>query len=99
LRPSRPVIARSTPLPVYHNQEAVGHSIKKSGLSRQELFITTKLWLLEAGYENTKKAFQKSLDNLGLDYLDLISSISPLTRYTAPGEPWSNCRLKGKSGL
>ncbi|MDR2386991.1 MAG: aldo/keto reductase [Deltaproteobacteria bacterium] len=55
----------------YHNEEAVGQAIKKSGLSRQELFITTKLWLLDAGYENTKKAFQKSLDNLGLDYLDL----------------------------
>jgi diketogulonate reductase-like aldo/keto reductase len=55
----------------YRNEEAVGKAIRKSGVPREELFITTKLWLSDAGRENTKKAFQKSLDNLGLDYLDL----------------------------
>ncbi|MDR2301300.1 MAG: aldo/keto reductase [Deltaproteobacteria bacterium] len=55
----------------YHNEEAVGKAIQKSGVSREELFITTKLWISDAGYENAKKAFQKSLDNLALDYLDL----------------------------
>lgn len=55
----------------YMNEEAVGRAIKKSGIAREELFITTKLWVQDAGYENTKKAFQKSLDKLQLDYLDL----------------------------
>jgi len=55
----------------YMNEVAVGNAIKKSGVAREELFITTKLWVQDAGYENTKKAFQKSLDRLQLDYLDL----------------------------
>lgn len=56
---------------VYMNEEAVGKAIKKSGVAREELFITTKLWIQDAGYENTKKAFAKSLKRLQLDYLDL----------------------------
>ena len=55
----------------YMNEEAVGKGIKRSGIAREELFITTKLWVSDAGYENTKIAFQKSLDLLQLDYLDL----------------------------
>lgn len=55
----------------YMNEEAVGRAIRKSGIDRSELFITTKLWVQDTGYENTKKAFQKSLDKLQLDYLDL----------------------------
>ena len=45
----------------YMNEEAVGNAIKKSGIAREELFITTKLWVSDAGYENTLKAFEKSL--------------------------------------
>lgn len=55
----------------YMNEEAVGKAIKKAGVAREELFITTKLWVQDTGYENTKKAFHKSLDRLQLDYLDL----------------------------
>jgi 2,5-diketo-D-gluconate reductase A len=55
----------------YLNEEAVGRAIKRSGVAREELFITTKLWVQDAGYENTKKAFAKSLNRLQLDYLDL----------------------------
>lgn len=55
----------------YGNEEAVGNAIKKSGIARAELFITTKLWIQDAGYENTLKAFEKSLNKLQLDYLDL----------------------------
>ncbi|MBF4491162.1 aldo/keto reductase [Flavobacterium sp. JLP] len=55
----------------YMNEQAVGNGIKRSGIAREELFITTKLWVSDAGYENTLKAFQKSLDLLQLDYLDL----------------------------
>lgn len=55
----------------YMNEKAVGNAIKNSGIERKELFITTKLWVQDTGYENTKTAFQKSLDRLQLDYLDL----------------------------
>jgi len=55
----------------YGNEKAVGEAIKKSAVSRDELFITTKLWIQDTGYEKTKIAFQKSLDRLQLDYLDL----------------------------
>src|SRR5207302_1890513 len=55
----------------YGNEEAVGKGIKRSGVPRQELFVTTKLWLTDAGYEKTKHAFDRSLRRLGLDYLDL----------------------------
>lgn len=55
----------------YENEEAVGRAIKKSGVVRDELFITTKLWIQGNGYEGTKKAFENSLKKLQLDYLDL----------------------------
>jgi 2,5-diketo-D-gluconate reductase A len=55
----------------YGNEEAVGKAIQKSGVARDEIFITTKLWIQDAGYESTKQAFQRSLDKLRLDYLDL----------------------------
>lgn len=55
----------------YGNEEAVGSAIKRSRIPREELFITTKLWLADVGYKKTKKAFEKSLSLLQLDYLDL----------------------------
>ena len=55
----------------YMNEKAVGNAIQKSGVAREELFITTKLWIQDAGYETTKKAFVHSLMLLQLDYLDL----------------------------
>ncbi|MDP4290250.1 MAG: aldo/keto reductase [Bacteroidota bacterium] len=55
----------------YLNEEAVGRAIKKSGIARDKLFVTTKLWIQDAGYESAKKAFEKSLKKLQLDYLDL----------------------------
>ncbi|WP_321332514.1 aldo/keto reductase [uncultured Bacteroides sp.] len=56
---------------VYRNEEAVGKAIEKSGVAREELFITTKLWVSDTGYEKTKMAFEKSLHKLKLNYLDL----------------------------
>ena len=55
----------------YENEEAVGKAIKRTGVAREELFITTKLWIQSNGYEGTKKAFENSLKKLQLDYLDL----------------------------
>jgi 2,5-diketo-D-gluconate reductase A len=55
----------------YQNEEAVGKAIKKSGIDRKELFVTTKLWVSHTGYEKTKQGFEQSLNKLGLDYLDL----------------------------
>ena len=55
----------------YGNEEAVGKAIKRSGVAREELFVTTKLWIQDAGEGSTRKAFERSLERLGLDYLDL----------------------------
>jgi 2,5-diketo-D-gluconate reductase A len=55
----------------YGNEEAVGKAIQRSGVARDEFFVTTKLWVQDAGYESAKQAFQKSLNELRLDYLDL----------------------------
>jgi 2,5-diketo-D-gluconate reductase A len=55
----------------YMNETEVGNAIRKSGVDRKDLFITTKLWVHDTGYENTKKAFEKSLNKLQLNYLDL----------------------------
>jgi diketogulonate reductase-like aldo/keto reductase len=55
----------------YQNEEAVGKAIEKSGVTREEIFVTTKLWIQDAGCESTKKAFERSLKRLQLDYLDL----------------------------
>jgi len=56
---------------IYGNEAAVGEGIRQSGIDRKELFLTSKLWVDFAGYENTKKAFETSIKKLGVDYLDL----------------------------
>lgn len=65
----------------YMNEEAVGAAIRKCGVPREELFITTKLWVQDASYEGAKKAFQTSLDKLGLDYIDLYLIHQPMRDY------------------
>lgn len=55
----------------YMNEEAVGRGIKRSGVAREKLFVTTKLWIQSNGYENTLKAFDRSLNRLQMDYVDL----------------------------
>lgn len=69
----------------YENEEFVGNAIKFAGVPREELFITTKVWVTDFGYEETKKAFHESLKKLQLDYLDLY-----LIHWAAPGfeETW-----------
>lgn len=65
----------------YMNERAVGAALKKCGVTRDELFITTKLWVQDASYESAKTAIQRSLDNLGLDYLDLYLIHQPIGDY------------------
>ena len=65
----------------YFNEEAVGAAIRGSGIPREELFITTKLWIQDAGYESAKKAFETSMEKLGLDYLDLYLIHQPMNDY------------------
>ncbi|GAB3317719.1 aldo/keto reductase [Larkinella ripae] len=62
----------------YGNEEAVGQAIQQSGVAREDLFITTKLWIQSDGYEGTKKAFEASLKKLQLDYLDLYLIHQPM---------------------
>ena len=65
----------------YFNEKAVGDAIKESGINRKELFITTKLWINNAGYENAKKGFEVSMEKLQLDYLDLYLIHQPFGDY------------------
>lgn len=62
----------------YLNEGAIGEAIKESGIDRKEMFVTTKLWVQDAGYENTQKAINASLKRLGLDYIDLYLIHQPL---------------------
>ncbi|MCM1155373.1 MAG: aldo/keto reductase, partial [Roseburia sp.] len=65
----------------YMNEEAVGAAVAGCGVPREELFITTKLWVQDASYEGAKKAIQASLSKLGLDYIDLYLIHQPMGDY------------------
>lgn len=80
----------------YENEEAVGRAIKNSGIARDELFITTKLWVQDTGYENTKKAFFKSLEKLQLDYLDLYLIHQPFGDYYGSWRAMEKLKDEGK---
>ena len=62
----------------YGNEEAVGNAIKRSGLPREEIFVTTKLWITDAGYDKTRRAFERSMKRLQLDTLDLYLIHQPI---------------------
>lgn len=66
---------------VYGNEQAVGATISKSGIAREEIFVTTKAWISEMGYDNTLRAFDASLSRLGLEYLDLYLIHMPFGDY------------------
>ena len=65
----------------YENEEAVGRAIKRCGISREDLFITTKLWITDTSYEKAKEGFYRSLKRLGLDYVDLYLIYQPYNDY------------------
>ncbi|MBB6733422.1 aldo/keto reductase [Cohnella zeiphila] len=80
----------------YLNEEAVGRAIKRSGVPREELFITTKLWVQDAGYESAKLAFAKSLKKLQLDYLDLYLIHQPFGDYYGAWRAMEDLFREGK---
>lgn len=80
----------------YRNEKAVGEAIKKSGVPREELFITTKLWVQDASYEAAKKAIQTSLDNLGLSFLDLYLIHQPMGDYVGAYRAMEEAYKEGK---
>lgn len=80
----------------YMNEEAVGAAIKKSGVPREELFITTKLWVQDASYEAAKRAIETSLKKLGLDYLDLYLLHQPMGDYYGAYHAMEEAYKEGK---
>lgn len=65
----------------YFNEEEIGQAIKDSNIDRKDIFISTKVWIQDAGYQNTLKAFEKSLQNLQTDYIDLYMIHQPFSDY------------------
>lgn len=80
----------------YMNEEAVGHAIQRSGVPREEIFITTKLWIQDAGYESAKAAFAKSLHKLQVDYLDLYLIHQPFGDYYGAWRAMEELYKEGK---
>ena len=80
----------------YGNEEAVGRAIQNSGVPREELFVTTKLWVQDAAYEPAKKAFQTSLEKLRLDYLDLYLLHQPMGDYIGAYRAMEELYWQGK---
>lgn len=65
----------------YGNEEAVGRAIKNSGVPRDQIFLTTKVWVSNGGYENAKKSIEESLKKLGTEYIDLLLIHQPFNDY------------------
>ena len=80
----------------YGNETAVGEAIRKCGVSREELFITTKLWVQDASYEGAKQAIQTSMDKLGVDYLDLYLIHQPMGDYVGAYRAMEEAYREGK---
>lgn len=80
----------------YHNEQAVGRAIRSSGIAREDLFITTKLWVQDAGEANTKRAFDKSLQRLGMDYLDLYLIHQPFGDYYSEWRAMQDLHREGR---
>lgn len=80
----------------YMNEQAVGAAIQKCGVPREELFITTKLWVQDASYEGAKRAIETSLRNLGLDYIDLYLIHQPMGDYIGAYRAMEESYREGK---
>lgn len=80
----------------YENEQAVGRAIKRSGIPREELFITTKLWITDTCYEKTRAAFLRSLERLDLDYVDLYLIHQPYHDYYGAWKAMEELYAEGK---
>lgn len=80
----------------YMNEESVGKAIAKSGVPREELFVVTKLWVQDMSYEKAKKAFNTSMEKLGLDYLDLYLIHQPMGDYYGAWRAMEELYKEGK---
>jgi 2,5-diketo-D-gluconate reductase A len=80
----------------YRNEQAVGRAIAAGGIPRSELFVTTKLWIQDAGEGNARRAFEASLERLGLDYVDLYLIHQPLGDYYSS---WRTMQELNREGL
>ena len=80
----------------YGNERAVGAAVRDSGIAREEIFLTSKVWIQDAGYEKTKKSFEKTLENLGTDYLDLYLIHMPYGDYYGSWKAMEELYKEGK---
>lgn len=81
----------------YNNEEGVGNAITKCGLPREELFITTKIWITNAGYEKAKKSIEESLKKLKTDYVDLLLIHQPFGDYYGTYRAMEETYSQGKA--
>lgn len=81
---------------IYENEEAIGTAIQKSGIAREELFITSKLWVTNNSYEGAKIGFNESLEKLQLDYIDLYLIHRPLGDYYGAWKALTELYIEGK---
>ena len=81
----------------YENEEAVGRAIRRCGVSREELFITTKLWITDTSYEGAKRGFARSMERLGLDYVDLYLIHQPYNDYYGAWRALEELYAEGKA--
>ena len=95
---SSPATAASTPRPCTATRPAVGRAVATCGLPREELFVTTKLWNDDQGYESTFRAFDASLQRLGLEYVDLYLIHWPKPSRTATSRPGGRSRSSTPTG-
>ena len=80
----------------YGNEEAVGRAIEESGILRREIFVTTKLWVQDYSYKGAKKAFENSIDKLGLEYVDLYLLHQPLGDYYGAYRAMEELYMEGR---
>ena len=82
----------------YYNEEGVGAALAECGLPREEFFLTTKVWITNAGYDQAKASIQQSMDKLGTDYLDLLLIHQPFGDYYGTIGPWRSCMTRASCG-
>ena len=80
----------------YGNERAVGEAVKESGIAREDVFLTSKVWIQDAGYEKTMRSFEKTLENLQTDYLDLYLIHMPYGDYYGSWRAMEELYKKGK---